>query len=75
MSQHYPESLIGETDETWCATCGRMTKHLIVRHSEHAGRLGHCLEHGPKVNERGESKSQEKRREQREQEEKNPKLF
>ena len=33
------------------------------------------MEHGPKVNERGETKEQQKRREHRERDEQNPKLF
>jgi len=40
-----------------------------------AGRRGPCLEHGPKVNARGENKRQEKARHKREERTANPELF
>jgi hypothetical protein len=54
----------------WCNTCGRSTLHRVFDR-----RLAHCLEHGPKVDANGLSKSQAKRREQAAKEEKNPRLF
>lgn len=74
MSHHYTESLIGGKDFAWCNRCGRQTEHLIVRHSEHAGRLGHCVdpEHPapPEL-----SKKQQVDRARREKEKQNPSLF
>jgi hypothetical protein len=54
----------------WCGRCGKETRHRVSE-----GRLQNCLEHSVKVNERGENKTQQKRREERERKEKNPELF
>lgn len=43
MGEHYPEHAIGELVSHWCNRCGGYTQHKIVRHSEHAGRVGHCV--------------------------------
>ncbi len=50
MSHHFPEHLIGQTALAWCARCSRMTEHRIdrVAVASHAGKVGPCLEHGPK---------------------------
>ena len=68
MPQHY-QKWVTET-LAWCTSCGHETRHNVS-----GGRLGHCLEHGPKANERGENKTQQQCREKRERESKNPRLF
>jgi hypothetical protein len=68
MPEHY-QRWVTET-LSHCNTCRRITKHAVS-----GGRLGHCLEHTPKVNARGESKTQEKRRQAKEKAEQNPTSF
>lgn len=68
MPHHYTKDI--EETFYWCKTCGRTTVHRVNN-----CRLQHCLEHGPKVNERGENKKQQQQREQRERDQQNPKLF
>lgn len=71
MSEHYPESAIGAAVQRWCATCCRWTRHVIVRHSEHAGRVGHCLEHEAQAM----TKKQIERAKKLDEERRNPRLF
>lgn len=71
MSEHYPESAIGEEVLSHCNRCRRLTRHRIERHSEHSGRAGACLEHEPQPF----TKKQLARREQQERDEKAPRLF
>ena len=71
MSEHYPESAIGQSILAWCNKCQRQTMHLIVRHSEHAGRCGPCTEHESQPI----TKAQLKRKERAEREARNPSLF
>ena len=68
MPEHY-QRWVTETF-SYCNSCRRITKHAVS-----GGRLAHCLEHGPKVNARGESKAQTKRREATEKAKQNPTLF
>ncbi len=51
MSEHFPEATIGLTTLAWCNVCNRMTSHRIYRVAlhAHAGKVGPCLEHGPRV--------------------------
>ena len=58
MGEHYPESAIGEKVFAHCSVCGRTTEHVVVRHSEHAGKLGHCVD--PKHPKSKMTKRQEK---------------
>jgi hypothetical protein len=55
MSEHYTRNTLEVT--AWCKPCSRNTQHRVD-----AGRLGPCLEHGPKVDANGLSKTQAKRR-------------
>jgi hypothetical protein len=64
MSWHYTKNT--ESVTQWCNTCGRPTQHAVS-----AGRLGGCTEHPAPA----ETKAQQKRREEREHEAKNPTLF
>ena len=68
MSEHLTEAAIGQIVQTWCSVCKKLTRHRIDRVAvdSHAGKPGPCLEHGPKVNTRGESKKQEATRIKRE---------
>ena len=68
MPEHY-QKWVFET-LAYCNTCRRITKHAVS-----GGRLAHCLEHGPKVNARGESKVQTRRREAKEKAKQNLTLF
>lgn len=71
VSEHFPESSIGQETLAHCKTCNRQTRHVIVRHSEHAGRVGHCLEHeAPNM-----TRKQRERIHKIEQERRNPRLF
>ncbi len=64
MSEHYTRNT--ESMTKFCPTCGRLTQHAV-----HDARVGRCLEHqAPEF-----SKAQLKRREQRQEAEKNPRLF
>jgi hypothetical protein len=67
MPHHYPKN----TTEApaWCNTCWRQTQHAVFD-----GRLAHCLEHGPKVDAEGLSKTQAEARKKREEEKQNPEL-
>lgn len=64
MTEHLPENMIGEHVLGWCDVCRAETKHRVDRVAvgARAGKIGPCLEHGPKVNDRGETKKQERRR-------------
>jgi hypothetical protein len=77
VSEHYPRNMIGETVPAFCQVCQRVTDHRVdpVTIEQKAGKLGPCLEHGPKVNERGENKKQARVREDRERAARNPRLF
>lgn len=77
MSEHYPESAIGSSVLHFCSQCKRLTDHLVVKHSEHAGRLGHCVDpqHPKPGGEDGLSVKQRKRREKQEKERQNLRLF
>jgi len=68
MSSHY-QRWVTET-VAWCAHCGRETLHAVS-----GGHQAHCLEHGPKLNARGETKAQQERREKAERDRQNPTLF
>ena len=63
--------------QTWCNVCKKKTKRIAYRVSvdSRAMKPGPCLEHGPKVNDRGESAKQEKARIKREHDKQNPSLF
>lgn len=64
MGEHYPDA--SESVLAWCQKCGCTTKHAISGH-----KMTHCLEHvAPE-----ETKTQRRRREKREHERHNPKLF
>ena len=77
MAEHLPEHMIGEIVPAWCGVCQAETKHRVDRVAvgSHAGKLGPCLEHGAKGNERGESKKQERDRERRELAGQQPSLY
>lgn len=77
MSEHLPECLIGTECVAWCDNCANYTMHRIDRVAvgSHAGKIGPCLEHGPKVNAGGENKKQEHQRLARECEEREGNLF
>jgi hypothetical protein len=51
VSEHLPEHLIGTETQAWCRACNRMTWWTVVRVAvgSHAGKPGHCLEHGPRA--------------------------
>ena len=73
MGEHYPKSAVGEKVPKWCGQCMRITEHIIVQHSEHAGRLGHCVD--PQHPQKGMSKTQLKNEERREKQKREPLLF
>ncbi len=83
MSEHYTANTLEVTH--WCNVCQRSTRHRVdardiaittsPKQLRIAGRRGPCLEHGPKVNARGENKRQEKARHKREERTANPELF
>jgi len=71
VSEHYPESAIGAEVEADCRRCGRYTKRRIIRHTQHAGRLGPCLE----CTVQQLTKAQKKHRDKEQHEKANPRLF
>lgn len=71
MSEHYPKSAIGQEIYAWCDICRRDTKHMIVAHTENAGRLGHCLEHNAQLL----TRKQQARLRKETKERQNPRLF
>lgn len=73
MGQHYAKSMVGEKTPAWCASCGRMTDHVIVSHTEHAAKLGHCVD--PAHPRKKLTQAQQRRKEQAEHERQNPRLF
>lgn len=77
MTEHLPENMIGERVLGWCDVCRAETKHRVDRVAigARAGKIGPCLEHGPKVNQRGETKKQERNRELRESVDRQPSLY
>lgn len=70
MGEHFTRNTLECT--AWCNTCQGFTQHRVD-----GGRRGPCLDarHVPKVNARGETKKQERRREEREHQARNPGLF
>ncbi len=68
MAEHFTHAHVGHETTWWCPVCQRETRHRVdaVSTTNPAGHLGPCLEHGPKVNQFGESKRQEKARRARE---------
>lgn len=68
MSEHYTRNTLQCT--LWCNVCNRLTQHRVD-----GGRKGPCLEHGPKVNANGLSKSQARHREKTAKENRQPGLF
>jgi hypothetical protein len=64
MSEHYTTNT--ESVTHWCNRCRKLTQHRVS-----GGRLGGCMEHESA----GESKTQKKKREQREEAARNPELF
>ena len=78
MSCHLPRTLIGETLIAWCNVCSKDTKHRVdaVDASHTAGKIGPCVEHGPKTKDpTGRSQRQVKQAEQREAAQRQPSLF
>ena len=73
MSEHYSSNMVGEIILAFCNTCGRNSDHQIFRVSvdNPAGKLGPCMEHGPK----GPSQKQLRDRERRERESAQRDLF
>jgi len=64
MTEHYSKSTVGVT--MWCNTCRRMTNHAVS-----GKKVGRCTEHEAA----GLSKQQERNRQQREEQERNPRMF
>jgi hypothetical protein len=64
VAEHYTKDTTEA--EKWCNTCNRRTIHRVSD-----GRIGACTEHAAQY----ETKAQKKRREQREKEAREPKLF
>lgn len=77
MAEHLPESLIGEAILARCNVCQRDTKHRVDRLAidSHAGKIGPCLEHGPKTNASGHTKAQAEKHRRRQEEARQPNLF
>lgn len=78
MGEHYPRSMAGETLESWCNACEGWTPHLIVVHTEHASRLGHCLKCQEKREERARierERKEQQEKERAEHERQNPRMF
>lgn len=74
MAEHYPKKMVGEKVPAYCTRCKRVTDHVIVSHTEHSGRMGHCVDpkHPPL---RKYSREQERRMKKAEREARNPRLF
>jgi hypothetical protein len=74
MGQHYPRAMVGEKVPAHCARCRRITEHVIVAHTEHSAKVGHCVDpKHPPLNPL--SKEQERRKKKQEQERMNSRLF
>lgn len=77
MSEHLPENLIGSQIQAPCSTCNRHTWHRVDRVAvgSHAGKIGPCLEHGPKGDAAGRNKKQANQLRRRQQQQRQPNLF
>jgi ribosomal protein L44E len=73
MSEHLPETLIGQTLLAYCDVCEKNTNHRVDRVAvgSHAGKIGPCLENHVALL----TKRQEKTRQQLANAQRQPGLF
>lgn len=77
MSEHLPSTMIGQMVMAYCPVCKRHTKHRVDRVAvgPSAGKIGTCQVPHRKLNSRGETKKQERTRQEQERLRRQPSLF